>query len=131
MSPALQKMFRQSTFTILPDRYIFASVSKKPVSIDCFMITQDQDEITVITPENNISKLKIVSKNDNLWKLVSINLATPFMVGTLAEINSACAAIKLNNLIVSTYSKDYLFIKDSQSNQIASVLTKLGFKSVF
>lgn len=92
------------------------------------MVTQDADEISVVTAEENLQELDLLEKNEHSWKLVSLNLETPFMAGTLAAINSACAETGLNNLIVSTYSKDYILVRDDQLSEIKKVLHKLGFK---
>ncbi len=128
MKKQILEMLSKSTFNISSEQYVYAKVKSLPLNSNHFMVSQDKDEITVVTDINNISSLNIIEKNNNLWRLVSLNLSTPFMAGTLATINSACANKGLNNLVVSTYSKDYLVIKDSQINQIKEVLNELGFK---
>lgn len=120
-------MFSKSTFSISDKKYIYAKVKTVPSLSDHFFLSQDKDEITVVTEEKYESTLDVVERNNNLWRLVSLNLDTPFMAGTLAAVNSACAEKGLNNLIISTYSKDYLIIKDSQANSIREVLNELGF----
>ena len=127
MNKKVLEMFAKSTFSVSEQKYIYAKVKSVPTLSIHFFVSQDKDEITVVTEENNISSLDLIEKNDNLWRLVSLNLETSFMGGTLAIINSACAEKGLNNLIISTYSKDYLIIKDLQANQIREVLTTLGF----
>ena len=122
------EMFSKSTYSILDKKYLYVKVSKEPSKTNYFMISKDDDEITVITEESNLSDLDVLEKNNNFWRLVSLNLAISFMAGTLATINSACAKEGLNNLIVSTYSKDYIIVKASQVNQIKKVLASLGFK---
>lgn len=121
-------MFTKSSFVISNEKYIYAKVRSLSSNIDHFMVSRDKDEITVVTNEENISLLDLIEKNENLWRLVSLHLNTPFMAGTLATINSACAEKGLNNLIISTYSKDYIVIKDSQVHEIKEVLRNLGFK---
>jgi hypothetical protein len=128
MNKQLQEMLAKSTFTISSENYIYAKVSKIPPLQNHFLVSHDSDEITVVTKETNLEELDIIERNDNKWRLVSLNLYTPFMAGTLAVINSACAEKGLNNLVGSTYSKDYLFIKESQIEQINEVLISLGFK---
>lgn len=127
MNTQLQEMFSKSTFSILDKKYIYAKVSKEPSTKNHFMVSSDSDELTVITEDTREQELDIIEKNQNLWRLVSLNLNIPFMAGTLATINSACAEEGLNNLIVSTYSKDYVIVKDTQVEQIKLVLQKLGF----
>ena len=128
MNKKLLEMFTKSTFSISNENYYYVKVAKIPVLQNHFLVSQDSDEITVVTKEANLEELKIIEKNDNKWRLVTLNLDTPFMAGTLAAVNSACAEKGLNNLVVSTYSKDYLFIKESQVDQIKEILLSLGFK---
>jgi hypothetical protein len=128
MNSKILEMFEKSTFSISKERYIYAKVKEIPPLSDHFMISKDKDEITVVTEEKNLSSLQVIEKNNNLWGLVSLNLYTPFMAGTLTAINSACAENGLNNLIISTYSRDYIIIKDSQVEKVKEVLKKLGFK---
>ncbi len=121
-------MFKKSTFNISEKKYVYAKVKSVSSLSNHLLVAQDEDEITVVTEEDNLSSLDAIEKNNNPWKLVSLNLDTPFMAGTLATINSACAKNGLNNLIVSTFSKDYIIVKNSQVKQIKVVLNKLGFK---
>lgn len=131
MNNKILEMFGKSTFSISEEKYVYAKVKETPPLSNHFMVSKDKDEITVVTEEKNLPSLKVLEKNDNLWRLVSLNLYTSFMAGTLAAINSACAENGLNNLIVSTYSKDYIIIKDSQVEEVKEVLEKLGFKEKF
>jgi hypothetical protein len=128
MDNKILDMFAKSTFAISKEKYIYAKVKTMPVVGDHFMVSKDRDEITVVTREDSSFHLDLVEKNNNLWRLVSLNLNTPFMAGTLATINTACFKKGLNNLIVSTYSKDYIIVKDTQVNDIREVLKSLGFK---
>lgn len=130
MDQKLQKMFQKSSYSISSRKYIYTKISKEPSSLiikKCFMISRDSDEITAIIEKKYLGNLEIIEKNENLWRLISLNLETPFMAGTLAAVNSACAERGLNNLIVSTYSKDYIVVKDSQLQKICLVLQSLGF----
>ena len=128
MNKSLLEMFAKSNFTILPTHFIYAKVTTAPTLGKHFMISQDADEITVITAEENLGELDIIEKNEYHWRLVALNLAVPFTAGTIAAINAACAELGLNNLIVSTYSKDYIFVKDEHLTDIKNVLNTLGFK---
>lgn len=128
MNNQIIEMFSKSTFSISSKKYIYAKVKSISSLSNHFMVSKDKDEITIVTEANNITSLDLIEKNNNIWRLVSLNLFTPFMAGTLVTINSACTEKGLNNLIISTYSKDYIIIKDSQIDHIKEVLNKLGFK---
>ncbi len=90
------------------------------------MVSNDGEEITVVTKD--IKNLAIEEKNDNKWLLVSLNLSTPFMKGTLYNVSKAIFESDSNILIVSTYSKDLLFIKEQDKSKVEEALSKLGFK---
>ncbi len=128
MKNSLKEMFLKSSFSVLPGQYVYAKVTTLPAVGDHFMVTRDADEITVVTAEGSTSGLDIVEKNEHPWKLISLNLAVPFTAGTLAAINSACAEAGLNNLVISTYSKDYILVHADKLKEAKSVLGKLGFK---
>ena len=58
---------------------------------------------------------------------MSLNLATPFMKGTLFNVSKAIYEADANILIVSTYSKDLLFIKRQDKEKVIKALSRLGF----
>jgi len=128
MNNKILEMFSKSSFSVSEEKYVYTKVKSVDSISPHFMVSQDKDEITVVTEEKNIAALEVIEKNNNLWRLVSLNLFTPFMAGTLAALNTACAAKGLNNLVVSTYSKDYLVVKATQVGEIKEVLQSLGFQ---
>lgn len=121
-------MFRESIFSVAAGDYFYAKVNGESSIDGHFMIAKDGDETTVVTEERNLSKLAVIEKNGNAWKLIALKLTKPFVAGTLAAINTACAKNGLNNLVVSTYSKDYLLVKKSQLKKVKSALSNLGFR---
>jgi hypothetical protein len=126
MNDQILDMLSKSTYTILDKKYVYVTVAKAPAISNHFMISKDADEITVVTEEKNLADLEIIKKNENLWRLVSVNMSIPFMAGSLVTINAACAKQGLNNLIISTFSKDYILIKDSQVEKVRGVLKDFG-----
>jgi hypothetical protein len=48
-------------------------------------------------------------------------------VGFLATISQAIAEAQLNPLIIATYSKEYLLIREDGFKKALEVLKKLGF----
>jgi len=93
-----------------------------------FIVSRDEDEITVVTREENIDSLRILEKNKDNYTLVALNVSVPFYsVGFLATVSGAIAEEGMNILIVSTYSKDYIMVKKDCTEKTKSVLLKLGF----
>ncbi len=127
MNQQLKEMFSKSTFTISEKPYYYCKVAQYPAQpAEHFFISKDKEEITVVTqsPEKLNS---LEEKDSNEWLLVSLNLATPFMKGTLFNVSKAIYEADANILIVSTYSKDLLFIKRQDKEKVIKALSRLGF----
>ena len=129
MNNEIEKIIKESTFTVQEGRFIYAKVSEVPTRNDHFMITKDADEITVVTKEENLNGLVIIEKNKYFYSLIALNVSVPFYsVGFLATVSQAIAKEGMNILIVSTYSKDYIMVRSDKLEDARSVLLKLGFQ---
>ncbi|MBI5390125.1 ACT domain-containing protein [Candidatus Woesearchaeota archaeon] len=126
----LLEVIKVSQVIVHHERYAYLLCSRVPLGKH-FMVSQDADEITVITTENNAKKVK--HKKDIKWfKLFEIRVATPFVsVGFLAAISSAIAAKGLTILMVSTFSKDYVLIHEEETSVAFRALLELGFPVVW
>lgn len=130
MDPKLQEIIRSSTFEIQAGIYIYCKVTQKP-SGDHFLISQDKDEITVVTTANKLKDLNLIERNKENYKLIALNVSVPFYsVGFLATVSGAIAKEGMNILIVSTYSKDYILVKEHNLTRAKVALIKLGFKDL-
>lgn len=129
MNSEVGKIIKKSTFTIQKGRFIYAKVSKVPTMNNHFMIAKDDDEITVVTQEENLPELELIEKNKDFYSLIALNVFVPFYsVGFLATVSQVIAKEGMNILIVSTYSKDYILVKSDRREDAKSVLLKLGFQ---
>lgn len=128
MNDELKQIIRQSSFEVQDGVYVYAKVSSKPTT-NHFLITQDKDEITVVTTEDKLSELNLIERNKDNYKLIALNVSVPFYsVGFLATVSEAIANKNMNILIVSTYSKDYIMVKEDKLEKAKEVLLSLGFK---
>jgi len=129
MTDELRKVIETSTFALADGRYIYAKVKTAPPIDDHFMVSKDQDEISVCTREENLGKLDLIEKNKDYWSLIALNLSSPFYCpGFLAVACSAIADLGMDVLIVSTYSKDYLLVRADLTGKATQALLVLGFK---
>lgn len=129
MNSELKKIIESSTFGVQDGVYVYAKVSTIPSPNDHFLVTKDSDEITVVTREEKLSSLDLVERNKDNYKLIALNVSVPFYsVGFLAAISEAIANEDMNILIVSTYSKDYILVKENQLIKAINVLLDLGFQ---
>ncbi|MFA4954552.1 MAG: ACT domain-containing protein [Patescibacteria group bacterium] len=129
MNSEIGKIIKESTFKIEEGKFVYAKVSKAPNIENHFMVSKDADEITVVTKEENLSELTLVERNKDFYRLIALNVSIPFYsVGFLATVSQAIAKEDINVLMVSTYSKDYILIKDDKIENVRLVLLRLGFQ---
>lgn len=130
MDPKLQEIIKSSTFETQDGIYFYCKVAGKP-SGDHFLISQDKDEITVVTTEDKIKDLDLLQKNKETYKLIALNVSVPFYsVGFLAAVTDSIAKEGMNLLVVSTYSKDYILVKEEMLKKATEVLHNLGFQNL-
>jgi len=130
ISPNLKNILRQSKFNVLPGVWSYLKVKNIPTGRH-FMVTQDKDEITVVTQKEREIELDIIERNNDDRSLISLNVSVPFYsVGFLATISSAIADAGIDVLIISTYSKDYILVKQDSLIKVRSILNGLGLKEV-
>ncbi|EKD57717.1 MAG: hypothetical protein ACD_57C00172G0002 [uncultured bacterium] len=128
MNQKLQEIIKNSTFQVQEGIYVYAKVAKKPECDKHFMVSQDKDEITVVTKEGNLEDLDLIERNKEDYKLIALNLSVPFYaVGFLAAVSSAIAKAGMNILIVSTFSKDYILVREGHTEKAIKILNDLGF----
>ncbi|MFH1089679.1 MAG: ACT domain-containing protein [Candidatus Uhrbacteria bacterium] len=131
MNSEIEKTIKDSTFKVEEGKFVYAKVSKVSNIENHFMVSKDTDEITVVTKEENLSELALVERNKDFYRLIALNVSVPFYaVGFLATVSQAVAKEDMNILIISTYSKDYIMIKDDRLEDVKSVLLRLGFKEL-
>ena len=131
MSNDIEKIVRESTFAIHEGRYVYAKVSEVPHGDGHFTIARDADEITVVTKGENVKDLALLEKNKDFYRLIALNVSVPFYsVGFLATVSQAIAKEGMNILIISTYSKDYLLVREDTIDSAKDVLLNLGFSDI-
>ena len=129
MNDELQQMITRSTFQVIGNDFVYTKVKELPGDGAHFMVTKDEDEITVVTKQGNIEKLAVLERNKDTYALISLNVSVPFYsVGFLATVSSSVASEGMNILIVSTYSKDYIMVREDNLEKTKKVLLNLGFK---
>lgn len=128
MEQSLTDVIKASTFSVIEGTYVYAKVATVPIIENHFIVTKDADEITVVTKVENLKELDLIERNKEDYALIALNVSVPFYsVGFLAVVSNAIAEAGMNILIVSTYSKDYILVKEENSEKAKNVLIKLGF----
>jgi len=123
----LNKVIKSSPVVIHKGRYAYLKSKEKGLN-DHFLISQDKDEITIVTEEGNLHSLRY-EEEVKWFKLFEFKVSMPFLApGFLAKITETVADKGLNILIVSTFSKDYALIKEENFKTAMEALETVGFK---
>ena len=124
----LQEVIDCSWFTIDEGTYAYTKVTEIKNVKKHLIITQDSDEITVVTDIKNLKDLGDYKRNAENWKLINIRCGNPFYcVGFLAAISSQTALNGLDITMTSTYTNDYIMCKQEELNKCTNLLISLGF----
>lgn len=108
------------------ERYAYLK-TKKSVKGRFFMVSEDRDEKTIIATEQQMKKIKY-EKAVRWYTMFEVRTNTPFeCVGFLARITNSMAKMGLTVLIVSTFSKDYVLIKERETSTAVEAFREAGF----
>lgn len=117
----------KSIATIMKDTYVYVKTDILEKPDIHFMVSKDKDEITVVTKKENLKELNVLEVVGD-YKLIEFKPAVPFQtVGFLAKIAETIANVGMNILIVSTFSKDYIMIKEELCEKGILALKNVGF----
>ena len=127
-SQELLTEIKASKIIVRPGRYAYLKAQEAVDLGKHFFVSQDEDEVTVVTEEEYV---KEVSFSDRVewFKLLEIRVSKPFLVkGFLAAISKTVADADLNVLIISTFSKDYVLLREESVEEGLKALEGLGFQ---
>ncbi len=123
----LKEAIPKSIATVIKGTYVYVKTDVMEKPDIHFMVSKDKDEITVVTKKENIENLKVLELVGD-YKLIEFKPAVPFQtVGFLAKIAEVIANQGMNILIVSTFSKDYIMIKEELYEKGLQALKNVGF----
>ncbi|MBI2581460.1 ACT domain-containing protein [Candidatus Woesearchaeota archaeon] len=126
LSNQLKRIIAASKVVVHKGRYAYLKMRKTPAGT-YFMVAKDSDEITIVAEEKQLGGLTYESAI-KWFKLIEFRVAKPFVsTGFLAKISQAIAQRGINLLIVSTFSKDYVLVREERVNDTVAALRKAGF----
>ncbi len=126
-SKDLKEIIAQSTFEVIDGNFVYTKAKSTPTQKTFFLVTQDKDEITVVTEEKHLADIDVLERNKDIYALIALHVSVPFYsVGFLAAITDAIAIQGMNILIVSTFSKDYIMVRKDLVQEAVDALTTLG-----
>jgi len=122
----LDETIKSSKVIVRRGRYAYLKAQETEIN-DHFLISKDNDEITVVTEEKNVSKTKY-EKDVKWFKLIEIKVSLPFLAkGFLAKVTKTIADKDLIVLVVSTFSKDYILVREETYKIAVEALKEVGF----
>lgn len=125
---SLEEIIKESLVHLHPGRYAVAMVNDIDSIGPHFAVCQDDSETTVITEEKNMALIKPESV-ERWFKLIEIRVAKPFNApGFLATISGCMADRGVNVFIVSTFSKDYVLLREKDITIGVAALASAGFQ---
>lgn len=122
----LNEIIKKSPVIVHKGRYAYLKGKEKELK-NHFLVSQDKDEITIVTEEKNI--IHVVYEKEVKWfKLFEFMVSAPFLApGFLAKISKTIADRGMNILIVSTFSKDYALIREEDFKSAVKAFKEVGF----
>ncbi len=126
MSSELDEVIRTSGVIVHPGRYAYLKATRKPAGSH-FLIAEDADEVTVVTDEPCVETVPY-HEAVKWFRLLEVRVSAPFEAkGFLAAITRSVADAGLNVLVVSTYSKDYILVREEALEKAVEALRQRGF----
>jgi hypothetical protein len=124
----LEEVIRTSPIVVHPGRYTYLKCNEIPTdNASHFMISRDNDEITVVTSEENMTSVPHAA-SEGWFKLIEVRVSQPFVAKAfLATITKTIAEGNMSILVVSTFSKDYLLLRESTYLRAIDALKGIGF----
>ena len=125
-TPGLDEVVRTSEVVVRQGRYAYLKARRVGPG-DHFLVARDADEVTVVTEERNVGSTEH-SESTQWFVLMEIRVSMPFVAkGFLAKVTETMAEVDLNVLVVSTYSKDYIMVREEGRAMAIAALRQAGF----
>ncbi len=131
MPQSLDNFINDSPARVLPALYALVKSAQPPRDMaNFFMVATDPEETTIIVRESEIPDVDVLGVERG-YRLIEFRPAIPFQgVGFLAAISRAIADAGLNILVVLTFSKDYILLKDATLPHALDALANACFQIV-
>ncbi len=127
----LNEVIRRSRVVVRRGRFAYLKARAQTDLANHFLISRDQDEITIVTEEANVAGTSF-EEGVKWFKLIEVRVSQPFVAkGFIASITKAISDRDLNVLVISTFSKDYFLIREESIEAAVSALQDLGFPLTF
>lgn len=125
--PELVEVIAESPALILGERYYIAEIEAPEYAPEALMIFRDDTETTALVPSSTLHRAR-VKRQRGPYRAIRFVLGRPFSApGFLASAALAIAKTRVNQLIYSTYSYDYILINEGEIQTAVAGLKRMGF----
>ena len=125
MVDVFEEIIQKSTILIHKSRYAYLKTTQRQLH-NHFFVSQDKDEITIVTAEENLAFTKY-EQAVKWFKLIEIKVSEPFVPGFIAKVTNIIAPTGANTLVICTFSKDYILTREEHVEKVVSALKHAGF----
>jgi len=123
----LDEVIHHSPAVVHPNRYAYLRATAAPSDRGHLMVCTDAFETTVVTTESRVQEVAH-DAIESWFRLLEFRITVPFAApGFLARISTALADAGLNILIVSTFGRDYVLLREHDLEAGVDVVRRLGF----
>ena len=123
-----KNVFKDCRVEVWSERY--AVVKARQVPEIFLAVFNDQEETTVVVPENALADDWVIEAEQG-WKLLSFRVVLPFeLTGFLAVVAKVLAEEEVAIFVLSAYSTDHLLVKESDLAAAQRTLASLGCQIV-
>ena len=125
-----QHVLEQSSFR-LAGVYVYVRAGEVRHPEQHLMVTRDELETTVVTEVEHLRHVEVLERNADRWQLITIDVANPFYcVGFLARISGVLSGAGIDILAVSTFSRDWILVKEEDGPRAAALLEGVGLTNI-
>lgn len=129
-NPETQSVIERSTFRFA-GTYVWVSAAEVRNAEKHLIVTRDEKETTVVTLPENLGDVDVLETNRDRWVLLSIDCANPFYcAGFISIISAPLAAAGIDILVISTFTRDWFFVKEAEAERAAAILERVGLTRV-
>jgi hypothetical protein len=127
---SLEDIVAHSSFSFA-GTYAWASAGAVRHPEKHLVVTRDEMETTVVTLPENLGDVDVVELNPDRWLLLAVDCANPFYcAGFIARMSVPLSAAGIDILVVSTFTRDWVFVKEEEGGRAAALLVGAGFRQV-
>jgi hypothetical protein len=123
-----EAVIRDSTFRFEDGSFVYVRARGVVAPEGHLMVVTDDRETTVVTRPERLDTLDVLETNPDRWVLCTIDCAHPFYcVGFIATISAHLCERGIDVLVVSTFSRDLVFVKESERARARDAMLAAGF----